>query len=512
MSYVKLLLLASTALAVFVPPFAPPFAQEQDQEPESLPLAITSPGEADLTAPRGVLVRGREAYPGYTLFAPLNSRTVLLVDLNGEIVHRWETDSAPAGGVYLLEDGTLLRCGREDEDPHFKGGGIGGRVQKLAPDGTLLWQWNLANEKNQQHHDLEPLPNGNLLVIAWERVSAEEAVQRGRDPEQVGERGLWPDVIYEIRPTPPSGAEIVWEWHAWDHLIQDFDAAKTGFGSVPEHPELLDVNADHRDDLPLTEAQRLEQEEIERQMQALGYAGEDEEEDEAQGSGSDTGGDWLHTNAVDYHPGLDLIALSSPHLCEIWVIDHSTTTAEAASHSGGRFGKGGDVLWRWGKARNYGVDEPQRLFYQHDPSWILSEDAVDVRLLVFNNGGGRPDGSYSSVEELVLPFDSERGFLIEPGSAFGPSEPAWLYKDVGNFFSAFISGCRRLPNGNTLICSGAPGRLFEVTAGGDIVWDYRNPHGGEVTPPEHAGKAPALALFRGSRYGVDHPGVQKLLP
>ena len=67
-------------------------------------------------------------------------------------------------------------------------------------------------------------------------------VERGRDPHSVGEKGLWPDVILELKPTPPVGAEVVWEWHAWDHLIQDFDPDKANYGVVAEHPELFDIN------------------------------------------------------------------------------------------------------------------------------------------------------------------------------------------------------------------------------------------------------------------------------
>ena len=57
-----------------------------------------SAAEADPSVPRGLLVHEAGTYDGYTLYAPLNSRTVYLVDLDGEVVHTWETDSSPAGG------------------------------------------------------------------------------------------------------------------------------------------------------------------------------------------------------------------------------------------------------------------------------------------------------------------------------------------------------------------------------------------------------------------------------
>lgn len=247
--------------------------------------------------------------------------------------------------------------------------------------------------------------------------------------------------------------------------------------------------------------------EIERQMRALGYAGGDEEE-EAAAPRSGTAPDWLHTNSVDYLPEYDLIVLSTPHLDELWVIDHSTTTEEAAGASGGRWGHGGDLLWRWGNPRVYGhgEDGDRALFYQHNPTWIEGEHPTELRLLLFNNGGGRPGGDHSSLDELVLPFDPERGFLRDEGRPFGPTEPVWSYSAPGAFFSPFISGAQRLPNGNTLACSGVPGRIFEVTYEGRIVWEFLNPYEGE--PIEVPGSPPRTAVFRATRVPKDHPGLQ----
>ena len=46
----------------------------------------------------------------------------------------------------------------------------------------------------------------------------------------------------EIEPVPPDDARIVWEWHLWDHLVQDVDPEKPGYGSIADHPELMDIN------------------------------------------------------------------------------------------------------------------------------------------------------------------------------------------------------------------------------------------------------------------------------
>ena len=478
-------------------------------------LTVASAAQDDASAaggPRGLVLHEEGAFEGFTLFTPLRTTDAVLVDMKGETVHRWETDYPPGGGIYLLETGNLLRLARVEEGTRFNGGGIGGRVQELDWDGNVVWDWLIADEFQQSHHDLEPLPNGNVLVIVWEHRFQEDALAVGRDAGTVGEAGLWPDAILEVRPVRPDDAEIVWEWHAWDHVIQDRDPDLDRYGSIPDEAHRIDINADHRDEPPMTEEERARLEEMEEQMRALGYVGDDSE-DEADGAAagllSGESPDWMHTNAVAYHPGLDLIALSSPEMNEIWIIDHSLSSEDAAYDDGGRWGQGGGILYRWGNPKNYGAGDAgdRRFFYQHDVTFVDSpEGEDDLRVLVYNNGGGRPGGDFSSVEELVLPFDRERGFVRAPGEPFGPKEPAWSYSDPGNFFSGFISGAQRLPNGNTLICEGASGRLIEVTREGRVVWEFLNPFLGEA-PIGSGGNAPPTALFRATRLAPDHPGL-----
>jgi len=93
---------------------------------------------------------------------------------------------------------------------------------------------------------------------------------------------------------------------------------------------------------------------------------------------------------------------------------------------------------------------------------------------VFNNGPGRPGGDYSSVDEIVLPVDAEDRYVREPGIAYGPQEPVWRYTAPRktDFFVGFMSGAQRLPNGNTFICDGVTGTMFEVTPKEEIVWKH----------------------------------------
>lgn len=471
---------------------------------------------------RGLRVNDAAAFAGYTLYSPLRSGSAFLLDMEGKVAHEWK-HGLPPMSAYLLDNGRLMLISRIDDNPVFFGGGIGGRITEYDWDGQLTWEYVLSTESQILHHDIEPLPNGNVLAIVWNRMSTEEAIALGRDPRVVGERGLWPDSVVEIQPTRPSGGKIVWEWRAIDHLVQDFDRTKANWGVVAERPERIDVNGEHRREAPLTPEQQRAKRERERQLRELGYAGGDEDEGDAPPEPPEKRrSDWLHTNSVDYHPEHDLIALSTPEFCEIWIIDHSTSTEQARGSSGGRWGKGGDLLFRWGNPRAYGAgeDDDKRLFYQHQPDWIRPGCPGAGNLLVFNNGSERTPLEFSSVDELELPFDPKRGFSRTVGKAFAPEQPVWSYSapEPTEFYSFFISGAQRLPNGNTFICSGKQGRLFEVTADKRIVWEFWNPWGGEI--PESMGKAnpnprkdspvEPVSVFRATRLAPEHPGLSRL--
>ena len=225
---------------------------------------------------------------------------------------------------------------------------------------------------------------------------------------------------------------------AWNHLIQDFDASKNNFGIVQNHPELIDINFSENINAP----------------------------------------DWMHTNSIDYNSELDQIILSSRDLNEVFIIDHSTTTAEAAAHSGGNSGKGGDILYRWGNPQNYdrGTEADQKLFGQHDAQWIEAGLEDEGKLMVFNNGLDRPEGNYSTIDIWEAPMDAEGNYIIND-EAFGPTDLYWTYSETPTdlLYSSNTSGVQRLPNGNTLICQGKTGHLTEVTSEGQKVWDYVSP-------------------------------------
>jgi hypothetical protein len=291
----------------------------------------------------------------------------------------------------------------------------------------------------------------------------------------------------------PTGANVVWEWHVWDHLIQSHDSAAANHGDPAAHPERLDLNAGAH--APQIDAAQLDQ------LKALGYV-------PADATAQDLESDFLHINAVAYQPRLDQIALSVPPLGEIWIIDHGTTTAEAA-------GPAGDLLYRWGNPAAYGRGgvADQKLFYQHDVRWVPDGFEGAGNLMVFNNGKERPDGPWSSVDEWTPPL-GEGGHYPLDGGSFAPAALAWQYraKQPAEFFSPFISGAHRLENGNTLIAAGTGGELYEVTRAGDVVWEYRSPFSGSVRNADGGMPQPGLdenpfALFRATRIPADHPAL-----
>ena len=436
--------------------------------------------------------------PGYVLFAPILSDTIYLVDNDGRVVHQWKTGYSGVG-QYLLPNGHLLRGARDPDALGFRAGGVTGILQEIDWQGNVVWEWRLSEERRILHHDIEPLPNGNILAIGWEVKTREEALQAGRRADTIPEQGLHPDFVVEIEPLRPAGGRIVWEWHVWDHLVQGHDPAGGNHGNPSAHLRRLDLNAG-------ATARAVSPDELER-LKALGYVPDDARP-------QDLEVDFLHVNSVAYHPGLDQIALSVPNLGEIWIVDHSTTSAEAAGSRGGRAGKGGELLYRWGNPAAYGRGEgsPQRFFYQHDARWIPDGWPGAGNLMVFNNGRDRPAGSWSSVDEIVPPLGPDGTYALAEGKAFGPPELAWTYRLPEDRFAPFVSGAERLPNGNTLVCAGTGGVLLEVTRAGEIVWEYRNPFGGDARLADGSLPQPGVdrlpyAVFRASRIPPDHPAL-----
>ena len=157
----------------------------------------------------GLFQYDENSFDGYTLFSP--NETTYLIDNCGRLVHSWQSNYKPGSSVYLLENGNLLRACRV-QSTIFTGGGIGGRVEKYDWENNLLWSYNFANNNYHQHHDIAPLPNGNILILCWEHKTALEAIQNGRDTSGLIDNEIWATYILEVEPTGVNGINIIWEW------------------------------------------------------------------------------------------------------------------------------------------------------------------------------------------------------------------------------------------------------------------------------------------------------------
>ena len=455
-----------------------------------------------LYIPRGLTKPAKNLAEGYVMFSPTNSASAYLVNRDGQVVHEWKGNYG-INSFYLNNDGSLSVQSEDPDFPIFAGGGQAGRLQKISWESKMLWDFEYANEEHHAHHDIAVMSNGNILTIAWEAKSADDVLQAGRKPELIPKAGLWPSTIVEIEPKGKTGGNIVWEWHIWDHLIQDFDSEKKNFGDVALHPELLDINIGNPLPPPISQDS----------MDVLKAAKIGWRNTTVENRGSDV----YHLNAVNYNELLDQIAFSSPKLDEIFIIDHSTTSEEASTHKGGKYGKGGDFLYRWGNPKNYrhGDSTNQKLFGQHDVRWVEKGKPGAGNLTVFNNDiSNGPDSlSYSAIYELKPPINKMGLYDKNESGTFGPENLEWQYvaSDTISFYSSFISGAHRMQNGNTFINEGAKGRFFEVNSNGDIVWEYLNPYRGNIHHPNGDPHNPipfAYYQFRATFVPVNHPGLK----
>ena len=436
----------------------------------STPAPTSTPVATQQTV--GLFVDDARAWEGYTLFAPKHYTTTYLIDNAGLLVHAWTgSTTEPGQSAYLLENGHLLRAAMT-KGPLSTGGGEGGRVEEYDWDGNLVWELDYSTATEMQHHDIHILPNGNLLMLVVEKRTYAEAIAAGFDPSkldpEIQSKGyMLPDTVVEIKPTLPKGGTVVWRWRVWDHLIQDYDATKANYGNVAANPRLIDADG------------------TESRIPAF----------------------WNHMNSIDYNAALDQIMLSVRGNSEVWIIDHSTTTAEAAGHAGGKSGKGGDLLYRWGNPKAYGAgtQSDQKLYQQHDAEWIPAGYPGAGNITVFNNGLGR---NYSTVDEFTPPVDADGNYALATGAAFGPTSFTWTYKanPPASLFAEAISGAQRLPNGNTLIDDGTHGTFIEVTPGGETVWKYINP----VVRDGAADAGRGHPLRPGARRRIDERGVPGL--
>lgn len=407
----------------------------------------------------GLLYQDANATDAYALFTPQRNNQTYLVNNCGEKVRQWSFNELPGATCYLLPNGNLMRAGQDF-------------IEVRDWNDNVVWNYATTANGIAQHHDICPLPNGNVLCLVTDVYSLAAITAQGRNPA-ITAATLRLEKVVEIQPTGLTTGTVVWEWKFKDHLIQDFDATKLNYGVVADHPELLDLNF----------ANNYNQ-------------------------------DFIHTNSIDYNASLDQILISARHLNEVFIIDHSTTTAESASHSGGTYNRGGDFLWRWGNPRVYkqGNNDNRKLYLQHDAKWVEPGYLDEGKITIFNNGDPASTQTFTSV--VMIQPEIVGGIYTKSDNRFNPPNYEWSWNGsiLGvTVFEDKMSGMHALPNGNIVISETTLGRVSEITKSGTLLWSYRNPTGGDLsgnatTYAQLSDPAQGNNFFRAEKYPANFSG------
>ncbi len=357
--------------------------------------------------------------PGYTLIyttSGTGNKSAKLVDTSGNTYKSWSGFASSSGySAYILPGGFLLRA-TIATGVSFTGGPICGKISKTDWTGALVWDYTYSTINYCSHHDICPMPNGDVLLISYERRTATEVTAMGGSAAIE----MWPDKIVQVHQTGPTTGDVVWEWKAWDHLQQNVSTAKPNYKSTLV-PEKLNINYKQTKD-------------------------------------------WMHMNGVDYNPELDQVCFSSHYLNEIYIIDHSTTMAEAASSSGGRSGKGGDILYRFGNPAAYGATGAATINVCHDAHWI-DVGPYKGYLAYFGNNG--ISTTQSSVDYVNPPLQSSGFNYIKTGTQYGPSTYTKRY--ACNGYTSNEGGSQTFANGNLMYTVALAGNIYEVDSNGSAL-------------------------------------------
>jgi hypothetical protein len=362
-----------------------------------------------------------QQWDGLTLYSNSNSTLGYLVDTNGTAVKTWtftgggtgySSHMTPGGDVWR----TVVNSGNS-----LSGGGMTGKIQKWSYAGTLLWDYTYSSSTYCLHHDHCPLPNGNVLVISYDVKTATDANTAGATSSIT----VWSEKIMELKPVGSNSAIVVWEWKVWDHLVQNLYPTKSNYqSSIVNNPQLLNINYSLQKD-------------------------------------------WLHMNGIDYNPMLDQIVFSSHNLNEWYVIDHSTTTAEAASHAGGNSGKGGDILYRWGNPAAYQASGTTILNVTHDAHWIPEGSPGAGNLVGVNNKGVTSPSNKTTIDHITSPRVNYN-YTVTTGTAFTPATFGSRHTSTG--YTSNMGSSDQFPNGNQLVCLATVGSIYEINSAGTVLW------------------------------------------
>lgn len=452
-----------------------------------------------LQGPTELLFCDKEkAFPGYTLFG-VGSRTYLL-DLDGRVVHTWPVGTNP----HLLDNGNILDASKDDPSG-FQG------FKEVDWDGKTVWEYTEKREGYFPHHDWVRITNKKLnapttLYIANKSISNEQALAAGADPKYAPYHEGQMDAIVEV----DMQGNIVWEWCFFDHVIQDVDATKanyTGNGkSIASYPGRININMPGR---PLKR-------------------------------------DWLHCNALDYNSESGHIVIDSVQ-GELYVIDHDGTFVSGDPKAGiaKAAGQAGDFLYRFGDPARYAQGDPPRVLDNwdaatsghkqmggaHDVQWIRPGLPGAGHLMILNNGQylfqRTPQSSVLEINPYLDADGRDTGKYVNPPEAGYRREVydhdthnqprliskqiVWSYQSVNShgFFGHIGCSGQRLPNGSMFVCSDTEGHIFEITAKGELAWEYINPVTRDGVVKTLVDSLPMTnSVFRAYRYPSDHPAFK----
>ena len=224
----------------------------------------------------------------YILAVENSSATSYLLNKKGEKIYNWDFTQVSGNDIELLADGSVIGIFKQ-ANPSIDFGGFGGTAKIIDKENVTIWEYTVSDNNSIAHHDVEILPNGNVLMIVWERILNQNAIEGGVEFEN----DIFTEKLIEI---DRSSNSIVWEWNSWDHIVQDKFEDLNNYGNINENPNKININYSI---------------------------------DNPPGGNFFINGDIMHANGIDYDENKDVIYLSVNYFNEVWVIDHSTTTSEA---------------------------------------------------------------------------------------------------------------------------------------------------------------------------------------
>jgi len=378
-----------------------------------------------------------KTWSGYTVFITPDDDGVVVVDMNGRVVKTWTGLSGAAGGPARVLPGGYVIAGTGGGAPHQEAPAL----LELDWNGQEVWRFDHVEQVKtaagqtiwsaRQHHDWQrpSYPAGYYAPGVQPEVKAGPTLLLTHATvtnARVSERPLEDDRLIEIS----WDGKISWDWRASDHVDE------LGFSD--------DARAVIR--------------------QAVGY------------SRARDSYDWLHVNAASYVGPNHWYDAGDARFAPDNVLISSRESNFMAIVA-----RSGKIVWRMGPdyRESEALTKLGQIIGQHNPHIIPKGLNGAGNLLVFDNGGaagygssnpGAPDG------RNAIRRGNSRVVEINPVTF----TKAWEYAVGGaesyKFFSHYVSGAQRLPNGNTMITEGADGRIFEVTTAGAIVWEYVSPY------------------------------------